>query len=498
MAASATLSPGRRAMLAAAGIDPRDLGRVFNRAGGTGTLNPEDVDRVTIPDTAEALEDMLRDGAVMARVFKQKDAFKELVSKYARTVVDKDRSIAEQVRTETERVLAQFLKENREQGIVPVNLNVNPAETAPMFAGTPSNRAERRAKIYNKAAMGAAIDREFTSSADFFRSIWHNTNRDSALMAKLSRIRNAFSSTVPSEGGFLIPETVRADLLMVALETAIVRPRAMVIPMETLRVPFPAIDSTSNASSVFGGIVCFWTEEGGALTDTSATFGRVVLEAKKLTAFTAVPNELISDSPASFQAFLDNVLPAAIGFYEDVAFFNGSGVGEPLGYIGCPASVAVAAEAGQAASTIVWENVVKMFSRMLPSSLNRAVWVASPDTFSELATMALSVGTGGGPIWLTDGTAGSPMSILGRPLYISEKAKVLGTTGDLNFVDFGYYLLGDRQVMSAMSSPHFKFQNDQTAYRVIERVDGQPWLQSAITPQNGGASLTPFVRIATR
>ncbi len=51
-------------MLAAAGIDPRDLGRTFNRAG-TGTLNPDDVDRIVIPDTAEALEDMLRDGPVM-------------------------------------------------------------------------------------------------------------------------------------------------------------------------------------------------------------------------------------------------------------------------------------------------------------------------------------------------------------------------------------------------------------------------------------------------
>ena len=38
-----------------------------------------------------------------------------------------------------------------------------------------------------------------------------------------------------------------------------------------------------------------------------------------------------------------------------------------------------------------------------------------------------------------------------------------------------------------MSSPHFKFGNDKTAYRIIQRVDGRPWLQSAITPQNGGS-----------
>ena len=49
-----------------------------------------------------------------------------------------------------------------------------------------------------------------------------------------------------------------------------------------------------------------------------------------------------------------------------------------------------------------------------------------------------------------------------------------------------------------MSSPHFKFSSDQTAYRIIERVDGRPWLQSAITPQNSSNTLSPFVQLATR
>jgi len=80
----------------------------------------------------------------------------------------------------------------------------------------------------------------------------------------------------------------------------------------------------------------------------------------------------------------------------------------------------------------------------------------------------------------------------------TEKSPVVGTAGDISFVDFGFYLIGDRQVMSALSSPHYKFANDQTAYRIIERVDGQPWLKSSITPKNGGSALSPFVRIATR
>jgi HK97 family phage major capsid protein len=135
---------------------------------------------------------------------------------------------------------------------------------------------------------------------------------------------------------------------------------------------------------------------------------------------------------------------------------------------------------------------------MLPASLNRAVWIAGIDTFPQLATMALAVGTGGSAIWLNNGAQGPPMSILGRPVIFSEKVPAVGTVGDISFVDLGMYLIGDRQVMSAQSSQHYKFANDQTAYRIVERVDGRLWLNSAITPKNNGATLSPVVKLETR
>ena len=76
--------------------------------------------------------------------------------------------------------------------------------------------------------------------------------------------------------------------------------------------------------------------------------------------------------------------------------------------------------------------------------------------------------------------------------YVSERGK------DVNFIDFGYYLVGDRQVMRAESSPHFKFSSDVTVYRIIEHVDGKPWLQSAIAPQNSTSTLSPFVSLGER
>jgi HK97 family phage major capsid protein len=152
--------------------------------------------------------------------------------------------------------------------------------------------------------------------------------------------------------------------------------------------------------------------------------------------------------------------------------------------------------------TVKYADIVGMYARMLPTSLKNAIWIASIDVFPQLAQMSLS--TPG--VWMggynVPGVADAPpITIFGRPVYFTEKVPSLinggnGNTGDISFVDPTYYLIGDRQAISVAASEHAFFQNDQTAYRLTERVDGRPWLQSAITPHNGGASLSPYVGLS--
>lgn len=438
----------------------------------------------TIPSTATELEEMLADGRVsnMFADGKPTAEFGDFIRAYAKALQGEGTELAAQVREETQRVLADYLKEHGAE-------QVNRLDLAP----------GKQVKA-SSSAPGAKVDELFDSHEDFLRATWYRNTSPEAVKAQeqVRNIRNSYGSSIPADGGYLVPETLRSSLLQVALESAIVRPRATVIPMDSLRVPLPTVDSTTNAGSVFGGMIGYWTEEAGQLSESEASFGRVVLEAKKLTGYSEVPSELFQDSVVSFSAFLNQVWPQAIAFFEDLAFFSGSGAGEPLGFLNAPAAVSVAKESGQAADTIVWENIVKMYARMLPSSLGRAVWVANIDTFPELATMALSVGTGGGPIWLNNGVEGPPMTILGRPVIFTEKASTLGDAGDINFVDFSYYLLGDRQAMSLETSAHYKFAHDKTAVRIVQRVDGRPWISTAITPAKGNNTLSPFVKVAAR
>lgn len=447
-----------------------------------------------VPRNDAELEEMFNDGSAIKDVFASRDNALKFVKEYAAQFNKASHGdLDSQIEAAVQDGLIKYLAA---QGSTDAK---GDAKRLDMRPATSSKHA-RVADKYNPKAPGAKLDDMFPDVRDFMSAIWHGARTSDALnnQHKIKEIMNSFGSTVPADGGFLIPEYLRSELLRVALEKALVRSRARVVPMETLTVPFPMIDTTSNASNIYGGVTAYWTEEAASLTDSSPTFGRVKLEAKKLTAYSEIPNELFADSIISLQMFINEIFPEAIAWFEDVAFIRGSGVGEPLGFLNSAATVTVNKESGQPSGTIVWENIVKMYARMLPSSLDSAVWICHIDTFPELATMALSIGTAGSAIWLNNGVGPAPMSILGRPVVFTEKVNSLGTAGDINFVDLSYYLIGDRQAIQADTSPHYRFQNDQTTVRFIERVDGRPWIQSAITPNQGTNTLSPYVQLQTR
>ncbi|MFD8805568.1 phage major capsid protein [Streptomyces sp. NPDC059597] len=445
---------------------------------------------MTIPRNADELAEMLADGAKLKEVMASRESLTEFITAYGNALQGEGTDLNRLVAEETQRVFAQMMRENGMDGDKDAikRLNLDPqAKRGGMLT------SHRQGTAYNKDAAGAILDSTFTDSIDYVRNLWHLNPKADA--DKLGALRNAASSVSPADGGFLVPETLRSQLLQLALEKAVVRPLATVVPMESARVPFPMIDTTTNAGSVFGGMVAYWGEEGAALQDSNPKFGRVVLDAKKLTGLSAVPNELLQDSLPSFSALIETLWPQALAFSEDNAFQVGSGTGEPLGFRGAGNPAAVAVNRGTG-SKIQYPDVVNMYARMLPSSLSSAVWMCSPDALPQLLQMSLTVGTGGNSVFVVNAAAGMPMSIFGRPLIITERGSTLGTRGDLAFVDLSYYLIGDRQVMTADSSTDYQFGNDKTTFRIIQRVDGRPWIQSAITPQNGSTNtLSPFVEL---
>ena len=190
-----------------------------------------------------------------------------------------------------------------------------------------------------------------------------------------------------------------------------------------------------------------------------------------------------------------------IAFSTDLAIISGTGAGQPLGILNSGAVVTVAKESGQRAATIVWENVVKMWSRMIGNSRSNAVWLINQDIESQLYSMSLAIGTAGQPVFMPAGGAtGAPYaSLFGRPIIPCEQCSTLGTAGDIILADFANgYILAEKGGISSDVSIHARFIYDESVFRFVYRVDGQPMLAAPITPYSGTATQSHFVILATR
>ena len=97
-------------------------------------------------------------------------------------------------------------------------------------------------------------------------------------------------------------------------------------------------------------------------------------------------------------------------------------------------------------------------------------------------------------ISIDQGATKSPnWSLLGRPVFPTEKVPALGTKGDLMLLDPSFYVVGDRMQIEIAASEHVNFLKNQMTWRVVERVDGQPWLDKPVTLQDGVTQVSPFV-----
>lgn len=304
------------------------------------------------------------------------------------------------------------------------------------------------------------------------------------------------------EGAFLLPTALGAMIQNVALEASIVRQYATVIPMSTLVQEFPTIDDTSHSSStVFGGIACYFAAEESQLTSSKPAFGQAKLELHALTALAYLSNRMADWSPISLDSWLPARLGEAIGWKEDDRFINGTGAGEPSGILAQPAIISITKETGQAADTIVLQNIVKADARCWnPTSRGTMIWLANQTCKVQLAQMTLTVGAAGVPVFMPAGglTQAPYETLYGRPIRWTEKCPALGDAGDIVCCNLSQYYIGDAAGKNRTErNMGLKFDYDQTAYRVVTYVGGMsPW-RSAFTPKNGD-TMSPFVKIAAR
>ena len=303
------------------------------------------------------------------------------------------------------------------------------------------------------------------------------------------------SEATGTGGGYLVPQEFRNDLFDMAAENAGVRPRATVMRMASRSMVVPAVDLTTAPAAgntqFFGGVKASWIETDTQKTETEPAFRNIELVAHELSGYTEVGNGLLADSGTALGPFLNNAFAGAINWYEDYAFLQGTGSGQPLGILNSPCKKEIADRETNDSFTL--QDAATMISTLIPSSqgASSTAWIMNIGVLDKLVQMS----DGTNVIWIPNARQALPMTLFGIPIVFTEKLPVLGDAGDIILGDLSYYWIGDRQDSEISASIHANFTKNQTVWRFSHRVDGQPALNNVITLADGTQTVAPFVTL---
>lgn len=328
---------------------------------------------------------------------------------------------------------------------------------------------------------------EFRDLADFMRAAW--AGNDSRL------IRNAM--TEGGGAGVLLPQQYSQQLLDQAFESEIVRPRATVLPMVTSEAILPAFNYTDRTGAKRAGLAMTIVGEGALNYAQDASVTNLRMTAKKGAIFVDVSSELESDTPG-FPQYLQVAMSSAIAGGLDFYFVQGGGGGAPLGVVNSNATAVVTKESGQAAGTVVEQNLLKMAGRLHPACWANSVWLISPSALPQLLTLSQQAGpaTGERTVKLVDDEG--IMRLMTRPVIVTDACSAVGTKGDIVLADFTKYVVGLRKDIQIEREISSGWKTDTVGFRTIVRFDGAPAWPSAVTPRAGSGTLAPFVVTETR
>lgn len=340
----------------------------------------------------------------------------------------------------------------------------------------------------------------FASFGEFAITCRQSAAGNSEALSRLTNVATTYGNEgTGADGGYAVPPDFRSTIWKKVMGEDSLLSRAEPFVTSGNSITFPADETTPWQTT--GGILCFWESEGGVITPSKPALQLKNLRLVKLTALVPVSEELLEDAPG-IESYLRIKAPEKMVAKINTAVLRGTGVGQPLGILNHASLVTVAAEASQDVNTINYANLTKMWSRMYAPSRRNAIWIINQDIEPQLLNLAFREDASSPvPAYMpAGGLSASPYGTLfGRPVVPVMAASTLGTVGDIILADMSQYMaLTKGQQIRTDVSMHLYFDQAVTAFRFIFRLNGTPLWGSAITPENGTTTLSPFVALETR
>lgn len=328
-------------------------------------------------------------------------------------------------------------------------------------------------------------------AGEFFKAV-----RDAALYPAQMDQRllplkaSGLNEAIPSQGGFLVTPDIASGIQQNMWSTGSVLSLFSPITVSGNGLVINGIDETSRADgSRMGGVRGYWLEEAGTKTASKPKFKQVNLKLHKVIAACYATDELLEDAPA-LDSWIANNVPNELRFCVEAAIVNGNGVGKPLGLLQSPALVsAVRTDANEIDSY----DIARMWSLRYPG-VNDYAWLINPNTIPQLYNMTL----GNYPIYMPPGGISGTQygTIFGRRVVETEYNPGLGSLGDILLFSPSQYTVITKGGVQSASSIHVQFMTDETVFRFVYRVDGQPNWASGVTAYATTDTISPFVALA--
>lgn len=317
-----------------------------------------------------------------------------------------------------------------------------------------------------KAKPGQNEEMEITDLVAVALYLRNGTN---VSVEQAAAIRNAMSTTTPSEGGYTVPAEIAAMVIEKLKAFGGMREVAEIITTDSGgALNFPTSDGTGEEGEIVG--------ENVPVTGQDIVFGTAPLATFKYSSKKiALPLELIMDSAIDVIAFVLNRLATRIARIQNRHFTTGTGIGQPFGVIP-QATVGKIGPTGQTLS-LTYDDIID-----LKHSVNRAYRARARYMMNDMSVAVVSKlkDTTGRPIWVPTVTAGAPDTLAGFPVAINDDVPVMAANAkSLAFGDFNNYAI--RDVKNSASLRRF----DDSAFALNGQVGFCGWQRS------GGNLLDP-------
>jgi HK97 family phage major capsid protein len=359
-------------------------------------------------------------------------------------------------------------------------------------AHEPEVRAGYQVEVVEDEADKAARLNPFKSDGEYFSAVKSAELSPSSIDKRLLPLKAAagLNEATPSDGGFLVPQQTAAGILEKMWTTGSVLSRFNPTPVVGNNLSINVVDESSRADGYrHGGVLGYWLAEAGTKTASQPKFRQLNLKLKKVAALCYATDELLDDTVA-LGAWLNKTAPDELRFQVEAALINGNGVGKPLGILQSPALLTLARIDANEIDAV---DVTQMWAHRYAGA-NDYVWFVSSTIFPQLANMTI----GQSPMFFpAGGLSGLPYAtLLGKPVLETEYNPSLGIQGDILLASPSQYEMIAKGGVQSASSIHVKFVTDETAFRFIYRVDGQPsWNAKVASYYASSDYVSPFVAL---